>query len=42
MGLGITGKEETSRMKNISIENSGRKKKYVFGLKKTVYSQKIL
>jgi hypothetical protein len=39
MGLGIASKEETSRMKNISFENSGGKN-YDSGFRKTVYSQK--
>jgi hypothetical protein len=39
MGLGAAHKEGTSRMKNVSIE-SFRGKNYVFGLRKTVYSQK--
>jgi hypothetical protein len=37
--LGTACKEETSRIKNVSIESFGGKK-YVFGLRKTVYSQK--
>jgi hypothetical protein len=40
MGIGTACKKETSRMKNVSIERSGGKN-YVFGLRKTVYSQKI-
>jgi hypothetical protein len=40
MELGTASKEETSRMMNVWIENSGGKNNYVFGLKKTVYSQK--
>jgi hypothetical protein len=39
MGLGTACKEETLRMKNISIENSGWEK-IVFGLRKSVYPQK--
>jgi hypothetical protein len=38
MGLGTTCREETLRMKNISIVSSGEKK-YAFGLRKTVFSQ---
>jgi hypothetical protein len=41
MGFGTACKEETSRMKNVLIETSGGgEKNYVFGLRKTVYSQK--
>jgi hypothetical protein len=39
MRLGRACKEETPRMKNVSIESSGGKK-YVFVLRKTVYSRK--
>jgi hypothetical protein len=38
MGLGTAYKGETSRMKNVLIE-SCEGKNYVFGLRKTVYSQ---
>jgi hypothetical protein len=39
MGLRTACKEETSRMKNVCTDSSGVKN-YVFGLRKTVYSQK--
>jgi hypothetical protein len=39
MGLGTACKEETSRMKNVSIESSGGKN-YAFGLRKTACRQK--
>jgi hypothetical protein len=43
MGLGTGYKEETSRMKNVSIESSGGKiKKYVFGLRKTVFTENFI
>jgi hypothetical protein len=38
MGLGTVCKEETSRMKNVSIENW--RKRVGFGLRETVCSQK--
>jgi hypothetical protein len=38
IGSGAARKEETSRMKNVSIESSGRKK--VFGMRKILKSQK--
>jgi hypothetical protein len=41
MGLGTTCKEETSKIKNVSIEGSGRKK-FSFGLRKTVFTEKLL
>jgi hypothetical protein len=40
MGLGTACDIEISRMKNVLIKSSGGTKNYVFGLRKTVYSQK--
>jgi hypothetical protein len=40
MGLGTACKEETSWLKNVSFEISGREKNYVLDLRKIVYSQK--
>jgi hypothetical protein len=39
MGLGTACKEETSRMKNVLIERSGRKK--MSGFRKTIHRKKI-
>jgi hypothetical protein len=39
MGLGTACREETSKMNNITIEKSDRKKK-VFWMRKTMYSHK--
>jgi hypothetical protein len=41
MGLGTACKEETSKVKNISIESSEGGKHYGIWMRKTIYLEKI-
>lgn len=42
MRLGIVFRENISRIKNVLIESCGGKKNYIFGLRRTVFTEKFL